>query len=364
MSRDLNTSPSSCEIDGRWDGPDGPIHVEVKKSSSVRDVRDTFLTFAYLIRDEPTLRQAVCVLVDSRLSVGRLQKELDRFRAVVHPTIADRIHFLVDKCGPQRNVAAFSGSMGSEPSEFYAWLGKLVRTERLRAPRPPLPARQVVIAALAQLRLRNQPPVTLKHLQEICRVSYPTVAAVLKDLTDKGWLEESGERGVRLRLLTTGEWMELARDHVRQRKVHLFTDPTGQSSPEQMVKRLTHLQAARKFSQDVRIGGVVGASRFFPALDISAAPRLDLSVDGDPVQVATLLDAGLSPRTRSEQRVALAVHVTLEPWTTAEQGNETQGSWAGELECLSDLIEMGYTREAIEMACHMESTNQARRDSA
>jgi hypothetical protein len=216
---------------------------------------------------------------------------------------------------------------------------------------------------LAQLRLRNLAPVTIKRLQDVCGVSYPTVAAVLKELTQKGWLEETGERGVRLRPLTVGEWMELAQDHTRQRKAHLFTDPTGQRAPEPMARRLARLQGSNKLPRTVRIGGVLGATGHFPALDITAAPRLDISVDADPARIATMLDAGLQPKTRPEQRVALAVHVTRQPFGD-EPVSESQPPWASEFECLSDLIEMGYTREAAEMARHMESINKAWRPAA
>ena len=221
-----------------------------------------------------------------------------------------------------------------------------------------MPPRQDVIAALAQLRLRNLAPVTIKHLQEVCDVSYPTVAAVLKELTQKGWLEDTGERGVRLRPLTVGEWMELAQDHARLRKSQLFTDSTGQSAPEQMARRLARLQASKKLPRSVRVGGVLGATGHFPALDITAAPRLDISVDADRARVVALIDAGLQPKTRPEQRVALAVHVTREPFGD-EPGPESEPRLASELECLADLIEMGYKREASEMARHMESINKA-----
>lgn len=359
MSGNLKTT-APYEADGRWEGPAGTILVEVKRTNSMRDVRDALLALAYLVRREPPTSKAVCVLVDSRLSYGRLQDELHQLREVVHPEIADRIHFLVDKSAANSNVVAFSGSLDNVSSDFYTWLEELVATERLRGHTPQLPPRQIVVAALAQLRLWNQPPVTVKHLQETCGVSYPTVAAVLKELADKGWLEDSGERGVRLRHLTIGEWMELARDHAKQRKVHLFIDPTGQSSPEQLVKRLARLQSANKLPRSVRIGGVVGASRHFPELDITAAPRLDLSVEANPARVAEMLDAGLRTKSRPEQRVALAVHVTRDPWVNTD----AEAKWAGELECLSDLIEMGFTREASEMAHHMELTNKEGRPTA
>jgi len=361
MSRDLGTAAHD-EVDARWQAQCGAVLVEFKRTHSMRDVRHALLTLAYLIRHEPPSTTAVCVLVDSRLSDSRLRDELKQLRQVIHPEIASRVHYLVDKGhiakDRGRNTVAFSGSLTDAPADFYPWLEAQVAAERVRGHGPQMPPRQGVIAALAQLRLRNLAPVTIKRLQDTCGVSYPTVAAVLKELTQRGWLEDTGERGVRLRPLTVGEWMELARDHARLRKAQLFTDPTGHSAPEQMARRLARLQGSNKLPLSVRVGGVLGATGHFPALDITAAPRLDISVDADPARVAALLDAGLQPKTRPEQRVALAVHVTREPFGD-EQGPESAPPLASELECLADLIEMGYTREASEMARHMESTNKA-----
>lgn len=270
----------------------------------------------------------------------------------------------MDKSAPGHDRLALSGSLEGVPDDFYVWLEELVATEHLRGHAPRLPPRQIVVATLAQLRLCNQPPVTVKRLQETSGASYPTVATVLKELADKGWLEDGSERGVRLRHLTIGEWMELGREHARLRKVVLFTDPTGHASPEQMAKRLARLQEADRLPRSIRIGGVLGASRHFPELDITAAPRLDLSVEMEPAYVAEMIDAGLRPKTRPEQRVALAVHATRDPWVSTNPGSQPPERWAGELECLADLIEMGFTREASEMAHHMELTNKEGRSAA
>ena len=350
------------KADGCWKGSNGHIHVEVKKTNSVRDVRGALLTLAYIIGQEPSKNQAVCVVIETRLSSGRLKEELVRFRQVIHPAIANRIHFLVGKGNAQEHIVnAFSGSMENAPAGFYDWLEELVAKERQDVYAHQLPPRQIVVAALAQLRLWNASPVTVKYLQETCRVSYPTVAAVLKELADQGWLEDSGERGVRLRYLISGEWMELAREHARQRKVLFFTDPTGQNTPEQMVKRLARLQQADKLPQTVRIGGVIGAAKLFSELDITAPPRLDLCVDRDPSRIATILDAGLVHRVKPDQRIALAVHVTSSPLSTSRWESKSQGLWASELECLADLAEMGYTREASEMAHHIAVTNKGKK---
>lgn len=357
MRRDVENF-SGYTVDGRWDGPAGAVLVEVKKTSSVRDVRDAFLGLAYALDPEDGRSRAVCVLVGSRLSEARLRRELEQFRAVIHPSIASRIHFLVESGEAGQNGVGFSGTLMHERADFYPWLSKLVAAETPADHGSPTPARQLVIAALAQLRFLNQAPVTVKYLQERCGVSYPTVAGVLKGLADKGWLEDSGKRGVRLRPLTTAEWMDLGTDLARQRKVFSFTDATGQSSPEQLFKRLVRLKEAGKLPGSVRVGGVMGASWHFPQLDITAAPRLDLSVEAEPAVLASMLDAGLQAKSKPEQHSVLAVHITRHPLAITDTTSESQGQWAGELECLADLIELGLRREALEMSHHMEQSNE------
>lgn len=122
--------------DGSWNGPNGHIHVEVKKTNSVRDVRGTLLTLAYIIGQEPTKGEAVCVVVDTRRSSGRLNEELVRFRQVIHPAIADRIHFLVGERGAQEHsVNAFSGSMEDAPAGFLTgWKNWLPMSSRMFLP--------------------------------------------------------------------------------------------------------------------------------------------------------------------------------------------------------------------------------------
>lgn len=367
MSRNLYTVLTAREADGRWLGKRGRLLVDIKKTHSVRDARSAFLELAYRLQDEPASARAVCVFVDSRLSAGRLQEELERFRALVHPAIAERIHFLIEadpgRDGGRQVIAAahrpaFSGSMQDAPADFFQWLEALVAGNRADRPQAPLAPRHAVLTALARLRLANQPPVTVKHLKALCGVSYPTAAAVLKPLGDKGWLEEPGARGVRLRHLTGAEWLELARDHAKARTACFFTDPTAHVSPGQMVQRLGGLQAAGKLPAGIRVGGVIGALQHFPGLDITAPPRLDLSVDAaDPTQVAALLDAGLQPKSRPEQRIDMAVHLTSHAAHGGGLVFEAKAPWADQLECLADLIEMGYVREASEMAEHTAQAN-------
>lgn len=327
----------------RWAGPDGEILVEVKSTNSVRDVRDALLTLAYALRGEAATTRAVCVLTGSKLSGSRLADELRMFRAIVRPSVAPRVHVL--QSAPE---GAFVGSFQPAP-QFSRWLHRVLGSEIPADRSPRRGQRQAVVATLVQHLLWGTGPVTLKWLQDICKVSYPTVAAALNELDALGALERSSGRGVSLRPLMIAQWMEIARGHAAKRKAVGFVDPTGLAVPAALARRLWRLQQQGKISGSVRVGGVLGASHHFAELDITAAPRLDLSFDGPAVDLVQKLDAALVAQADPRQRPVLVVHQTLAPWLLGSDRDERR-RWAPELDCLADLIEQGLTREAAEMA--------------
>ena len=78
--------PALQELDGRWDGAGGPILVEVKKTSSMRDVRDMVLMMLQVLDEQPKKAQAVGVLTETRLSETRVLDELQAIRSLVRQT--------------------------------------------------------------------------------------------------------------------------------------------------------------------------------------------------------------------------------------------------------------------------------------
>lgn len=335
------------EGDSRWEGPGGPVLVEVKKTNSARDVRDALLTLVYALSREAPDAHAVCALTGTRLSYNRMISELNLFRRMVHPDYADRVHLLM-----QAPSGDFVGPTQDLPKPFLIYLSELLTRETQASHRPLLPARQAVVATLVAHRLwdADAAPLTVKRIQQLCQVSYPTVAAALQELDAKGLLEATSERGVRLRRLTADELLQLAHDHAAKRKVVLFTDPSRLATPAGLAKRLFRLQTEGKVSPHVRVGGVLGASHHFPHLDVTGAARLDLSVDRLDPDLVKRLDAGLMEQTDKRDKPLLAVHLTFDPWVIEGKGAENEGRWASEFECLADLIEMGLSREAAEMA--------------
>lgn len=341
-NQNIKQDPSGKhKVDGRWRGAAGDILIEIKRTNNVRDIRSALVALAYALRDDAPTTTALCVVTQSKLSPNRLLDEITQFREMVRPDLGHRIHLLtIDEGGQLRGF-----EYASEP-EFSKWLMHLVATETstTSAGRS---NQQSVASTLVQLSLRGEGPQTFKALQEACGASYPTVAAAVKEFTEQGFIEHQSDRRIVLKYLTHEAWLKIARAHGANRKVLRFVDPTGQArTPAAMAKRLFKLQA-QGVAQNVAVGGVLGAMHYFPGLDITASPRLDLSNYGQGTDFVQKLDPALELTSDPRAKAVVVVHVTQEPprFIEHDQGE----TWASELECIADLIEMGLTREVVDM---------------
>jgi hypothetical protein len=331
---------SQYKVDGTWRDPSGDILIEIKRTNNVRDIRSALLALAYLLADESDTTRAICVLTQSKLSQKRLNEELEHFRWLVRREVGERIeltHFEDIERGLSSSI------IGNTPS-FILWITDLVAHEVAGSRF----SRQAVISAMALLWLRGAGPMTTKSLQEKCGASYPTVAAAISELSQLDLIEQQSDRRVSLRYLPMDRWVQMVQKHAEARKVHRYIDPTGQMrTPDVLMARLFKLQQ-QGIAQQVGVGGVLGARRYFPDLDITASPRLDLSVYGDgDLEFVRRLDAALEPTKDSRAKAHVIVHVTAEPENFLER--DSRGSWASEMECSADLIELGLVREVQEM---------------
>ena len=341
-SSNLNSKPSDnlYKADGIWHGPSGDVLIEVKRTNNARDIRSALMALAYLLADASDTTHALCVLTQSKLSPKRLEEELERFRWLVRRDVGGRIE--LDRYEDIERGQS-SSIIGHDPA-FMLWITDLVSSE-ISGSRV---SRQAVISAMALLWLRGVGPMTTKSLQEKCGASYPTVAAAISELSKLDLIEQRSDRRVSLRYLPVDRWVQMVQKHAEGRKIHRYIDPTGQMrSPDALMARLFKLQQ-QGIAQHVGVGGVLGAQRHFPDLDITASLRLDLSVyGGGDLEFVRRLDAALEPAADSRAKAHVIVHVTAEPASFLERDNN--GSWASEMECAADLIELGLVREAQEM---------------
>lgn len=324
-----------------------PAVVFVYRSNSARDLRDAFVTLALEIRDRPADVHGVCLIVSSRLGVDRISSELTGLQSILTSSVANRLHWArADSTG------AITGPLDLRDETVAAQLSAVLRSgSDIRKPAGQ-GARSIVLSMLVNDRIQASggPARSLREWQQRCEVSYPTLTSLLVELRLRGLLDETaGKRGVRLRGLLGNELIDLAREFNLGRRVQLYVDPTRLTTGRRLLSRLLKLQQANRFDRSVRVGGVPAASFYFPQLDITGPPRLDLS-SANAVDVRAL-DAALVPRSdRQPGGVVLAVHQVRHMPAALEEVLPSEPPWASCFESIADLLEVGFEREAREMA--------------
>lgn len=336
--------------DLRYSSPSGEVLIEIKNTSNVRDVRDALLALAYALDADSQAKYAVCILTPTRLSEQRLSEELARFRGVARPALGQRV-FLAAAAEDDR----FVGELPPGVTDVAPLLGEATGAEA----RVGRVSRQVVKAYLVECWLSSAGPLSTAKIRQDTGASYPTAVAAMEDLRRLGVVSERNSRGILLREPDWDAWRRLAEAQTEDRKVLRFVDPSGLArSPAQSAERLRSL-GGKSLIQQVWLGGVLGAQLYDPGLDITGAPRLDIHVAGSDTRFMHKLDAALVPAENDNARADVVLHI-------GRQASSEVARWrpdvfaASPLDCLGDLLALGYQAEARDFACSL--ARRARRD--
>lgn len=328
-----------------WINPAGPdVLVEIRRTNTARDVRDGLLTLAYAVQSASRPTSGVCVIVDGRLSSRRLEDELERFRSVVRPEISRHIFLVRAATQP---VDFIDGDLPERSNTFMQALQTAIQEETAisRASRV---TRQQVKAVLVERWLSRQPPVTLAELRRLTGASYQTASAALSELEQLGVTIGERDGPVHMHGLGPIALMKLAEEHALARKLVRYTDPTGEGRmPSALANRLLSLRQ-KGIAGKVAISGVLGATRFFPDLDITAAPRLDVSVYSGDTRFMARLDAGLLAVDDPKRKATVVLHIQRD--CRPDEMVAQEPDLAARLDCLADLEQMGLQTEAREFA--------------
>lgn len=321
--------------------------VEIKTGAqSIRNIRAELLTLAYWLEEAPNLR-GLLVIVDTKITKARLEREDALLDRVLRPDIAERI----------KTVVVNDGRTEGLPAELDANLRqRLLESipDRARASRTK-PSHYAVLEILMHEWLLGHGPMTLEWIQRVGGLSYPSVASALAQF--EGIIERAAGKKVRLRYFPSEEWAELVAVSSRSRSTVTFTDRSGNPrSPESLLRRLSMIDVP-----NVAVGGCFAARHYLPLLDLRGAPRLDLSVHGksiDPGLIETL-DPALERNTNKREKVSLAVHFVTRAEPFFAQGPNGI-RYADPVECLLDLHEARLEPQAAELIEHFK---RARRES-
>ena len=312
--------------------PDGRIDdvlVEVKRDvHSFRNVRASIMGLAYHLAVDTTAQGALLVLVDSRITQPRLERELELAAATMQAKITNRLWIVLEQNGKFLNLPSKLGK-GFE-AKLKAVVDAEIPTRRARAPQ------YVILQLLIHQWLLGEGPMTREWLIRMSGASYPTVAAALKRYEHV--LTQHSDRRVELRRFPREEWAELAVKSEEFRQAVRFVDRSGQTRPADSLRA----RLAKRPPKGVALGGVEAARYYDPHLDLRGTPRLDITIaqDGPPAEdVARHLDPALEPATSRNESPSVVIHRLQRParFFTGKSTHTVQ--FADPVETLLDLHE-------------------------
>ena len=323
-------------INRRLPSPSGDILLEIKRTSAAVELRGVLLSLAYLLTEEPPSSRAVCVLTDTRLTKERVQEEITRFQEAVNPALARRVFLVAIKDG------AIHGEMLPIDTSLLPMIIESAQRESAN-PAGRVSQQAVKTAALSRWHITSG-RLGVADMQRATGASMPTVIAAFRAMQQDGLVYPVGTGWHLVDELPWDSVQRMVEAHAAERRVIRFKDPTGHArSPLAMAERLRKLLSAGE-SADVGLGGVLGSLQYYPDLDITGAPRLDLCVyDGDAGFVRKI-DAGLIETSDPADKAALVLHLTRDPRRGPRPPGELHP--ASVVDCLADLLEIGLQSEA------------------
>ena len=315
--------------------------VDVKAEvRSIRTLREEMIELLYALVEQPN-RTGLLVLSDPRVTKSRLDRELNKAKKAFLPEIMKRFNIVVAKEGHCTDL----------PKDFKS--GALTRLEQLVADEetkgdrlPRADAYYVLLKLLIHEWLVHPGPMTTNSLQEASGYSYPTVAGTLKRLG--GLILRDSERRIELVDFPGSEWARLVAVSEKMRCTVRFVDrsPSPQCAIDVLVRKLNQLNRT-----DIAIGGVRGALHYYPALDLTGSPRLDLSIHcrGNRVNFDFVhsLDPALDKTEDPAEAARLAVHVVRYKHSFFHVESSAT-PYADPVECLLDLHEARLEQQARE----------------
>lgn len=335
--------------DGRWVGPDGDFLIEVKRTNNARDLRGALLALAYALEKELASAQAMLVLTESKLSTARLREELNQFRNIVKDGVGRKIHLVAFG----EEVDRMKGVLPQFNDDLALFIHDLVLHDT--ATQGGRVSRVFVQSLVVDRWLQGRPMTSSLEVLGESKASKPTVIAALEHLRKLDVIAGAfGDFAVQPP--SWDAWQSLALDLKSERKAVYFADPSGLArGPSALLSRLLKVMDRASKPLDIALSGVMAAYHFYEHLNITAPPRLDLSVYDGNTKFVRKLDAGLVEVESVRAHAPLVLHLGRRFRTPSASRTPGVGQ-ASPLECLADLLEIGLMAEAHDFTQHLNRT--------
>lgn len=342
MPKRLPSPPKPKRPDGDSAAAVAPRVQVLARLREKRALRDALMDMA---RTASAGQPAVLLLPEPLLSDDALKKEWVAAAAVFKPEVLSRLQMVT------RRKGALNGwPQPPSPAEHARWNEEFSKVESNGGvPRPVRRAEAFydILRVLIRHWMLRSGSVAQGTLAAEAGCSYPTLAAALKKLD--AVLKWETARRVYLTRFPKREWERLVvlSHEVRGTRYFHLAD-TAPAARAALAGRITALQR-----DDIALGGVPGARHFFPSLDITAPPQVDVTVKatGASADLQWTSELGLKDA-RPQDRAALAVHFLTMPADGFERANGILH--ADPVECLLDLHEMRLEAQAKDFLEHFQ----------
>ena len=322
----------------------GVSHVDVYVASGVRntrDLRDLLLEVAYALGSE-SVGTSLCLLPNCGFTQRKLNQEFGQFSRIVKDGLAQRLRVL--SLGTTSDLLQVLASAYSAQSlrDLQVHVDQVLNTK------PTSSSQEAVVGMLLHRWVHQLKPIRIPELADLSGASVPTTYAAIKKLVPQCWMRDE-ERGIALKTFSAHawkQWLSACSDVTKARFVDRSGSPRSPKKLADMVRKLAR--------DDIAIGGVLGAMHYFPDLDMTAAPHLDLVVHGNmqtDLSFVEQLDPGLERDDTALGTAHVIVHYLNRPNPLFEKQDGVV--WAGVLECLVNLWDAQFIHQVEQLINHI-----------
>jgi hypothetical protein len=333
---------ASFQWNGQLAGKDARMTVHVALGiRTARDLRFLLLEAAYTLSGggHPG---CLCLLFKCGLTKRRLAQELEQFQGVLRPEVGRRIEVHALKSPADLAHVLPLATDATSLAELQAQVGQVLLGK------PKSSSREAVVGMLLHRWIHKLPPVRLPELAAMSGASLPTTYAAVKTL-DPMCLARDDERGISLKDFPAQAWQHWLSACATAPSAKFIDRSGSPRSPQKLAQQLSKLGR-----QDLAIGGVLGAKHHFPALDMTAAPHLDIVVHGNlhtDLSFVAQLDPALVRDDAAKGQAHVIVHFLNRPNSLFE--TKDGFVWADVLECLVNLWDAGFIHQVEHLINHV-----------
>lgn len=318
-------------------------------AKALRTIRNALFQGIYQV-GESTNKTFCLVLVDPEISTVKLEQELALLNKALRPAIAQRMELAIIR---ENEIELVPETIPEQ--ELYK-IKKLIESEvKPRSPLPRVDQQSEVLKVLLYQWFKGHGPMTISLLTKIVGCNYRTANTTIKKLGPA--IKRERDRRISLKYFPEDIWAGFIAQSRKARGTIYYTDRSGQPrSVKGLVKRLNRMRP-----NEIAIGGVLGAEHYYPSLNLTYPPRLDLCIHAPSkhfdINFIDQLDPGLDRTDNPNEKVYVAIHF-LRRKESFFSPSRIGADWADPVECLTDLYDARLDDQASSFQMYLSKSGK------